>query len=188
MNVAQQIITLVGVLVGGLMSFAATTLVERSKWRRTHSTRWDEKRLDAYSEYANAVKTCSQLSYRLAAARGYPAGAQPIDLDEGLKALAEAEIERTVKWESVLLLGSPEAVAAGRSWHETIWKLSWVARGQDVDRDEFIGIYEVTGRRRDEFYRCARTDLGVRSGELPRTTRDWLPPESKHDGDVTDQQ
>ncbi|MCP3804269.1 hypothetical protein NLX83_33865 [Allokutzneria sp. A3M-2-11 16] len=179
MSAVPQIVTLAGVLVGGLMSFAATTLVERSKWRRTHSSRWDEKRLTAYIEYANAVKTCSQLSYRLAATHGHPAGAQPIELEEGLKALAEAEIERTVKWEAVLLLGSPEAVAAGRSWHEAIWKLSWVARGQAIGRDEFIGIYEISGRRRDEFYRCARADLGVRSGDLPKPTRDWLPPADK---------
>jgi hypothetical protein len=174
--VVQQLLTLAAVLLGAAASFTATTLTERGKWRRTYSTRWDEKRLTAYSTYATAVKACAQLSYRINAARGYPAGALPMDMTDGLNALAEAENERAVTWEAVLLLGSPAAVEAGRRWHETVWKLSWIARGKEASHDEFVDLYRMCGERRDEFYECARADLDVRSGRLPQPDRDWLPP------------
>ena len=182
--VVQQLLTLAAVLLGAAASFTATTLVERGKWRRQYSTRWDDKRLSAYAEYATALKSCAQLSYRIAATRGYPAGALPVDLDEGLAALAQAENERATTWESVLLLGSPAAVDAGRRWHETVWKLSWVARGTAMSHDEFIGLYHAIGAKRDEFYAHARADLDVRSGRLPQPDRDWLPPA---DRDLTGQ-
>jgi hypothetical protein len=92
--------------------------------------------LAAYSEYANAVKASSQLSYRIAAARGFPAGAKPIDIEAGLQALAETESERTVTWETVLLLGDPATVQGAREWHECLWRLEWTARGKKTGHDE----------------------------------------------------
>ncbi|WP_245910435.1 hypothetical protein [Nocardia amikacinitolerans] len=159
----------------GVGTFAATTLIERAKWRRNQDGRWDDKRLAAHSEYANSVKTCAQLAYRVTATRGYPANDQPID---GLMALASADADRTVKWESVLLLGSPAAISASaaRHWHEGMWKLSLVARLQDVDHAVYVELFDSIGRRRNEFYECARADLGIRSGTLPPDDRAWLPP------------
>jgi hypothetical protein len=65
--VVQQIVTILGVLAGAGASFAATSLIERSKWKRAHAVRWDERRLNAYVAYANAVKRMNHLSLRLAA-------------------------------------------------------------------------------------------------------------------------
>lgn len=174
--IVQQLLTLLGVLLGAGATYTATTFTERAKWRRSHETRWDDKRLVAYSEYANALKRYAQVAYRLAATRGYPAAAQPIDIDAGLDELAAAEAEKTVKWEMVLLLGSPEAVAAGRLWTEVAWRLSHVAQGRAMDHDMYIGLFETQGRRRNEFYECARADLGVQSGALPPGDQAWLPP------------
>ncbi|MFI6870847.1 hypothetical protein [Nocardia sp. NPDC050406] len=176
--VVQQLLTLLAVVLGAGSTFAATTLTERAKWRRSQDTRWDDKRLAAYSEYANALKQYVQVSYRLAAARGYPAVAQPIETEAGLRALADAEAEKTIKWEAVLLLGSPEAVAAARAWNRAAWDLGWPARGHAVEHAEYIRMYAEMGRRRNEFYECARADLGVRSGELPPGDQPWLPPAS----------
>ncbi|WP_460721764.1 hypothetical protein [Nocardia heshunensis] len=163
-------------VLGAGSTFAATTLTEQAKWRRGQDTRWDDKRLAAYSEFANALKQYVQVSFRLAAARGYPATAQPIDTDTGLQLLAEAEAEKTVKWEAVLLLGSPEAVAAAREWNRAAWELGWPARGHAIEHSEYVRLYSEMGRRRNEFYECARADLGVRSGELPPGDRPWLAP------------
>lgn len=174
--VVQQLLTLVAVVLGAGSTFAATTLTERAKWRRSQDARWDDKRLAAYSEYANVLKQYVQVSYRLAAARGYPAVALPIDIEAGLQALAEAEAEKTVKWESVLLLGSPEAVAAARAWNRAAWELGWPARGHVIEHSEYVRLYSEMGRRRNDFYECARADLGVISGELPPGDRPWLPP------------
>lgn len=174
--VVQQLLTLAAVVLGAGSTFTATTLTERAKWRRSQDTRWDDKRLAAYSEYANALKQYVQVSYRLAAARGYPAVALPVDIEVGLKALADAEAEKTIKWEAVLLLGSPQAVAAARAWNRAAWDLGWAARGHVIEHAEYVRMYSEMGRRRNEFYESARLDLGVRSGELPRGDRLWLPP------------
>lgn len=174
--VVQQLLTLAAVVLGAGSTFAATTFTERAKWRRSQDTRWDDRRLAAYSEFANALKQYVQLSYRLAAARGYPATALPIDIEIGLRELAEAEAEKTVKWEAVLLLGSPQAVAAAREWNRAAWELGWAARGHVIEHEEYVQRYSEMGRRRNDFYERARTDLGVRSGELPPGDRPWLPP------------
>ncbi|QLY34072.1 hypothetical protein H0264_02375 [Nocardia huaxiensis] len=162
--------------MGAGSTFVATMMTERAKWRRSHDTRWDEKRLAAYSEYANALKQCMDLSFRLAAARGYPAVALPIDIDAGLRALAEAETEKTVKWEALLLLGSPQAVASAREWNRAAWELGWAAKGHTMEHSEYTRLYAETGRRRNAFYEAARADLGVTSGELPPGDRPWQLP------------
>ncbi|MEU0875130.1 hypothetical protein [Nocardia brasiliensis] len=174
--IVQQLLTLLGVLLGAGATYTATTLTERGKWRRSHATRWDERRLAAYSEYANALKRYSQVVSRLAAAHGYPSADQPIDIETGLQKMAEAAADRTVKWEVVLLLGSPKAVAAGRLWHKSIWDLSWMAQGQAISHDEYVRRVQEIGRMRNEFYECARSDLGIESGSLPPGDRWWFPP------------
>lgn len=165
-----------GVLLGAVSTFAAATLAERAKWRRARDIRWDDKRLAAYAQYANALKHYMQLSFRLAAARGYPALAAPMDLDAGVQALAEAEADKTIKWEAVLLLGSPQAVAAARAWNHAAWDLGWAARGHVIEHDEYLRLYSEMGRKRNAFYECARADLTVVSGELPPGDQPWLPP------------
>lgn len=165
----QQILTLAGVLLGAFATFVVTTLNERGRWRRAMATRWDDARLTAYSEYGDALSTATHLVHRMAAARGLPAGAQAMDVDEGLPLLAEVEQVRASKWQTVLLLGDPATIAAAREWQESVWDLSWIARGRDVTKAEYIALYEEAGRRRDAFYVAARSDLGVTSGELPRS-------------------
>ncbi|BDU08022.1 hypothetical protein [Nocardia cyriacigeorgica] len=174
--ITQQLLTLLGVVVGAAATFSATVLTERAKWRRTLDTRWDDKRLTAYFEYANALKKYATLCHRLAAARGYRTATQPIDLEEGIAALAEADAEKAIKWEQVLLLGSPGAVAAARRWTEAVWRLSHIARGHAVDQFAYTDLYEEAGRRRNQFYELARADLGVTSGELPPGDVAWLEP------------
>jgi hypothetical protein len=123
------------------------------------------------------LKKSLEVSYRLAATRGYPASALPIDLDTGLQALGTAEAERTAKWETVLLLGSPETIAAARSWHKAAWTLRFVVRGETtIEHDEYVRLYESIGRLRDEFYGSARADLGIKSGALPVGEGARLPP------------
>ncbi len=177
--------TLLGVLIGAGATFTATSFTERSKWRRSQHIRWDERRLTAYTEYANALKRYVQVGYRMAATKGYPTGAEPIDLDAGGQALIEANGERSVRWETVLLLGSPAAVRAGRAWHQTAWKYSWSVREQRIDRAEYLRLYEELGQKRDAFYACVRADLGVTSGDLPSGDQVWLPPAASAGGSDT---
>jgi hypothetical protein len=60
-----QLPALVGVLVGALASYLVTVATERRRWRRSMDTRWDERRVVAYAEYATAVKAMFDLVLRL---------------------------------------------------------------------------------------------------------------------------
>jgi hypothetical protein len=53
-------------------------------------------------------------AHRLAGGLGMPTDGQPLDPAAGLPALAAAEEELSIKWEQVLMLGSPEALLRGR--------------------------------------------------------------------------
>ncbi|MEU0587838.1 hypothetical protein [Streptomyces sp. NPDC006132] len=37
--------------------------------------------------------------------------------------LAEAEARRAAEWETVLLVGDAETIAAARKWHEAVWNV-----------------------------------------------------------------
>ncbi|MEV6213748.1 hypothetical protein [Nocardia sp. NPDC051833] len=174
--VVQQLLTMTGVLVGAGATFAFTSWTERSRWRRAEQSKWDDRRLVAYNEFAHALKHYALISQRMCAAHGFPYAGQPIDLDEGLRVLAEADSEKSLKWEIVLLVGSPEAVAAARRWNKAAWELGYVAMGAAMTHGEYVRRYEEMGQLRNEFYECARSDLGVRGGELPPGNKAWLPP------------
>lgn len=174
-TVVQQVITIVGVLLGAGATFAGAALTERSKWKRAQGSRWDDRRLVAYSEFANALKRFSEVSMRMAAGRGFPNAGQPISVEDGAQLLAEAASDTTLKWEMVLLLGSAEAVAAGRLWNKAVWELSLVALGREMGHEDYVLAFEAAGYKRNDFYECARRDLGVRSGELPVGDGAWLP-------------
>ncbi|GGK43393.1 hypothetical protein GCM10011591_13800 [Nocardia camponoti] len=174
----QQLVTVLGVLLGATSTFAFAAVSERAKWRRAERSKWDERRLVAYNEFAHALKGYSLVSMRMAATRGYPAAAQPIDLTEGVEMLGQATEAKALKWEALLLLGSPDAVAAGRRWNKAVWDLSHVGNGMETSHADYVERYEECGRLRNEFYERARLDLGIGSGELPVGDQAWLPPGS----------
>lgn len=174
--VLQQLVTLAGVLLGAGATFAATTYVERIKWRRTIDTRWDDKRLIAYSAYGNAVKSKLEVLFRHAAERGLPNLTTPADEPLAPNALADAEAERTVKWEQVLLLGSPETIAAARRWHMGVYDFGFMVLEEATSQESFLDQYRLLGSLRNDFYACARADLGIRGANLPSEGRNWVPP------------
>ena len=82
--------------------------------------------------------------------------------------------ERTAKWESVLLLGNRETIAAARTWHRRVWQVERFARGERADTDQWAALMEDVIADRARFYAEARRDLGIASGELP-TGGPWEP-------------
>lgn len=174
--IVTQVLTIAGVLLGSAATFVVTTTIERTRWRRSQSTRWDDKRLTAYTEYANAVKRSVRLCRRIAETRNLLATGRPIDLDAAFAELAEAETERALSWETVLLLGDPASIAAARAWHEQVWRLERILREDHPDGMTFVEAYKNTMRLRNDFYACARADLGVAGGTLPELTWNSLEP------------
>ena len=168
--IVTQVLTIAGVLLGSTATFIATSATERTRWRRAHSARWDDKRLLAYAEYANAVKRAVRLCRRIAETKNLLSTGRPIeDIEAALTELADAETERAVKWETVLLLGEPETISAARAWHEKVWQLEAILRKEDQG-DTFVDTYKEAMLLRNAFYVRARADLNVTSGTLPEPT------------------
>jgi hypothetical protein len=182
--IVAQVLTIAGVLLGAAATFVVTSTTERTRWRRAQSARWDDKRLLAYSEYANAVKHMVRLCRRIAETKGLLSTGQPIDLDSAFTDLAEAETQRAARWETVLLLGEPATISAARAWSEQAWRLERLLRDNHPDdhpdASPFIDTYRNAMRLRNEFYAHARADLGITSGPLPELTWTSLQPPPDH--------
>lgn len=174
----DQLVTLLGVVVGAAGSYTTTTLTERSRWRRVQAERWHEKKFDVYASYGNALKETVWITQRIGAALGYAYVVDPLEHAEGLKVLAEAEARRATLWESVLLVGSSETIAAARSWHEAIWILEVHVREQRHDAEKWRLDAQRVSQRRDAFYAAARCELGVAGPPPP--AGNW-PREWQHD-------
>jgi hypothetical protein len=168
-GVADQVLTIVGVVVGAAVSYLAGNVNERIRWRRERATRLDDHRTAAYAAYGRAVKACFSLAARIAAARGLNSTMLPLPPDHGIVELDRMATERERQWEQVLLLGDPETIAAARAWHQTIWHLEWYARGRvtAATAEGWEHVVTESGRARDRFYRAARRSLGIPNEDLP---------------------
>ncbi|BAL91277.1 hypothetical protein AMIS_60570 [Actinoplanes missouriensis 431] len=162
----QQYAALVGAVLGGLFTFLLVRAGERHRQRREQRSRWDAERLAAYVEYGTAVKRVVRVASGMARTRGLSHSSEAVPLDRGRTELADAAAARAVTWESVLLLGHPETVRAARAWHQTVWQLEFFARGVLTSEASWVQALSEFERTRDEFYQCARRDLGM-AGYLP---------------------
>lgn len=164
-----QLPTLLGVLVGTLGTILATSLADRARWRRSQSVRWDERRLDAYVDYAHALKESHSVALRLTADHRPGSRSHPIDREEGLARLAEADARRTIVWENLLLLGDEPTVAAAASWRDAIWQVERLARGIVEAPPDVAEMLTGVDEARDGYYRAARRSLGVRGGSVEQS-------------------
>lgn len=165
-GIGQQLPALVGVVIGALASFLAGAASERTRWRRERSSRWDERRAQAYADYGYAVKNVYVTSTRAAELRlGGEEGSAAYH--EALAELGRLKVERTATWESVLLLGHPETIAAARTWHREVWQVERFALGQRTDTGQWDAVHEEINADRGRFYAAARRDLGITTGDIP---------------------
>ncbi|MGC4878369.1 hypothetical protein ACLQ26_19185 [Micromonospora sp. DT43] len=164
-----QLPALLGVLVGTLGTILATSLADRARWRRNQSVRWDERRLDAYVEFAHALKESHAVALRMTADLRPGSYSHPIDRDEGLARLAESDARRTLVWENLLLLGDEPTVVAGANWRDTIWQVERVARGIVDVQPDIVEMVSRVNEARDIYYRAARHSLGVRGGSVEQS-------------------
>lgn len=165
-------------IVGAFATYAATSATERARWQRTQEVRWDDKRLAVYVDYAHSVKRVISLSVRIAAYRDvYPLLDQldrqqgrvdRLDPEDARPALINAEEERTMKWEAVLLLGTDQTVLAARAWHESVFEMQRIAIGES-NADKWPEAVENVSRSRRKFYECAKRDIGIPIGDIPES-------------------
>lgn len=170
----NQLPALLGVIVGAAASYLTASRIERSRWRREMTTRWDERRLAAYADYMNAVKEIQRLASRVAAARRLDDQAEALDPGEGLPLLAEADAARATAYETLVLLGNAETIAKAQVLHRQAWRLEWYARGRlQGDPAVWEQAFADYKDARADFYRAARRSLEVAGGPVPRG--EWPP-------------
>ena len=163
-----QILTIVGVIVGALSSYIVGYQTERARHRRVLDTRWDERKLKMYAEYANVVKLTFRCAKQAARSQGDPA--TRADQMEKMKA---AEDQRSLLYEDLVLLGSGAAVEAADDANGYLWAFLDLVLKQGPDPIEFDsdprGVELI--KALSKFHSCARADLGIpgpaSSGRLP---------------------
>lgn len=165
----NQLPALIGVVIGALGSYLATSHMENARWQREQRARWDAERRNAYSEYAHSVNRLTTQHGRIAAARGIKNDFMPTELDGALSRLVEFASNRGAAWEAVLLMGNQATIEAGRRWHAAVFCLEPFSRGVTQDSSEWSECYARAGEARDGFYEQARRDLGIHES-LPRSS------------------
>ncbi|WP_329573887.1 hypothetical protein [Streptomyces sp. NBC_01361] len=176
MSLTDQLPAMIGVVVGSAGSYIAQSLTERRKWKRQRLERWDEKRFDAYVRYGNVLKAQLRVAQRVGAAMGYADVADPLEPDQGLPLMGEAESRRAAEWESMLLVGDAPTIAAARKWHEAVWTIELLVREGCNTANEWTEAHQIASGARDSFYQNARQDLGIGgapppAGQWPRSWR-----------------
>ncbi len=147
----SQILTILGVLIGALTSYLSTSAAERARHRRALATRWDERKLDTYIEYATCVKEVAGL-----AKRAYEAPDGSDGREQLLSAMNKAEQRRSALFEALILLASPAATEAAKVVNPILWQMLGAARRRESAPQEFSLIEEL-----NNYHEQARLDLGI---------------------------
>lgn len=167
----NQLPALVGVVLGTVAAVVGSVVTDRVRWSRDRQARWDERRMEAYADYARAVKAVHALALRVNAGRRPGASGPWADPERGLAELADAERQRTVAWEAVLLLGDEASVAAAGDWREAVGWMAVLARDPSPPPDEWSAAVRAADERRDTFYVAARASLAVPGGSVAQARR-----------------
>jgi hypothetical protein len=162
-NFIGAIPALIGVVVG----VAATGWADRVRWKRGQTVRWDERRVDAYAEYARAIKRIHMTTLRMVSSR-LTDRAEKINREDGLAMLAQADAHRTEAWESVLLLADQETTYAAFRWQNIVAGEVEFARSRpnDGESDDWKAAVRNADEARDSFYAAARKSVNVGGGSV----------------------
>jgi hypothetical protein len=179
-----QLITLLAVVVGALATFVSNRITDRNRWRREERFRWDNKKLECYYEYANALMQYVNIGFRVSGGRGLPGRhVQPIsNIPDALQALDAAEAENRIQLVKISMIGSPNVIAAARKWRHQALLLEQFARGLREGQAGFDQAGQTRRQAEDSFYEAVRADLGIVSRDFPRESdmvkaRPNLPPD-----------
>ncbi|MCO1594875.1 hypothetical protein M8C17_06810 [Micromonospora sp. RHAY321] len=107
---------LLGVLVGPIGTIVATSVADRTRWKRNQTVRWDDRRLDAYVEFAQVLKEIHAVAVRMLASERPNSRGHHIDREAGLARLADADVRHTLAWESVLVAREDDGEVRWWTW------------------------------------------------------------------------
>lgn len=171
-NFLSAMSTLIGVVVGVI----ATGWTDRIHWRRSQAIRWDERRIDAYTEYAKTIKKIHMTVLAMVEPALVHNLAEPINREAGLEIIAQAEASRAEAWEKMLLLADPSTAHAALHWRNMVKIESEFVRSRphDVESDDWTAIVRNVNEARDRFYEAARKSMNVAGGSVVSTITQLL--------------
>jgi hypothetical protein len=171
----QQLLTLIGVVVGALGSYFAITLGDRGRFRREEAARWQDRRLAVYSDYTRSVKAAVTVTFRLAAHFGNDPHPHPLTPERAAEQLAAAGDQRDMAWEAMLLMGAPDVVDAARGWVVQVADMERFVQSEIRDPDGWSDLLDRQRAARTAFYAAARRDLALPPGHSGRWPADSRP-------------
>jgi hypothetical protein len=138
------------------------------------AVRWDERRLNAYIDYVNSIKASVNIVVLVLAEKGVVKANRGLPETEGLAMLSDAEGERSLKFDNVLILGDSATIVAARELTKHMWRMHSFARGElPVNTEIWHEAFSSYRLARTEFYNAARKSMGVPIAEIhSRST--WL--------------
>ncbi|MFE5872280.1 hypothetical protein ACFQ6V_27020 [Streptomyces roseifaciens] len=185
MGPAEQLVTVAAVILGGLTTHLTNALAERRRKRHEFSTRWDDKKLDAYASYVERIRTSIFLAVELYELRE---GLRERHRDESeIKAdMSEAGHLRGRAFERIMLLGGDEVVEVAHELNAVTLEVDWQAAGRATGGlEKWRERNRAAFRAINAFHDAARGDLGV-SGRVTseqHPERDLLLPPTDGSGE-----
>ncbi|NBM17484.1 hypothetical protein GUY61_18050 [Streptomyces sp. GC420] len=161
MGAIEQLVTVAAVLLGALTTHVTNHAMERNRNRVMLLTRWDDRKLDAYEGYVDAVRACIFLAVQL---YEHKEGLRPSGKTEPemIAELAEAGRLRGRAFERIMLLGGDDVVEAAHQLNAAALQIDWQATGRVTGSlEEWRERNRVTFKEINEFHEAARVDLGV---------------------------
>ncbi len=160
----QGLITIAAVVVGAVGTYLATQRIDRAQWMRQQVTRWDERKLQVYTEYASSVKMSIIRARSILGGMGLSPTLTPMSREDGLPLLALDENSRSEKLESVMMVGGPDVIAAARRWHGISWTFQhWAMGTEETSAERVENEYVAAQVAREAFYEATRRELGIHS-------------------------
>ncbi|MEU5085411.1 hypothetical protein [Streptomyces sp. NPDC021356] len=164
----QQLPALIGVVIGALGSYLAVVRSDRARFARERATRWEERRLAVYSEYARSLKKSVTLAYRVAAHLGNDPHPHPLPLSEAEPLLTEAALARDPAGEALIMLGSTQVVEKARTWVLVVMDMERFLREGRREPGAWQALMERQRAARQGYYAAVRTDLELPPGHSAR--------------------
>jgi hypothetical protein len=163
-------------LIGVVIGVIATGWVERTHWKRSQAIRWDERRIDAYVEYAKTIKKIHMTVLAMVEPSLVHNLAEPINREAGLEMIAQAEAHRAEAWETMLLLADQPTAYAALRWRNMVKiETEFVrSRPNDAGSDDWIATVKNVNEARDHFYEAARKSVNVAGGQVTSTITQLL--------------
>ncbi|MDX3533012.1 hypothetical protein PV721_01210 [Streptomyces sp. MB09-01] len=160
----QQLPALIGVVIGALGSYLATTRGDQARFRREQAAQWDGRRLTAYADYARSLKKSVTLAYRIAAHLGNDPHPHPLSPEEAAPLLADATDARDPAGEALLMLGTPDVVDKARAWVVVVMEMEGFLRDRTQSPEAWSTLLQHQRAAREGYYTAVRRDLALPPG------------------------